>query len=111
MRKRVKKGHVCYKVGEKEVCIKDREVLNCAGCGRKLKSKEVSMISPATLVWCGNSVCRGQAKFMLEAIRIRDVKKLKELMKDLKNPNDKIICEELLKLMEEPVIFHINGDN
>jgi len=111
MRTRVKKGNICYKVGEKEVLIKDRKTLKCAGCGEKLRPKKISMIGPGTLVWCYNSICRGQGKFMIEAARNKDIKKLKKLMQKVKNPEDIIICEELLKLLEEPIIFHISSEN
>ena len=111
MRVRVKKGSVCYKIGEKEACIKNPEGYKCAGCGRKLKPKEISILGPETKVWCSNSVCRGQAKFLLEAMRNKELKKLEEYCKDENLTEDeRIICEEMKKLLEEHKIWRIRED-
>ena len=96
------------KIDEKEVYIENPENYKCAGCGSKLKPKEISMIGPENKVWCSNPICIGQAKFLLEAMRIKELKKLEEYCKDKNLPEDeRIFCEEMKKLLKDHKIWGI----
>ena len=85
----------------------------CSGCGKELEPSEISMIGPEVMTWCDNSVCRGQAKFILEVRRLKEVEKLEKIMKDTKNIKNievKLMYKQFLKLLEKPLIFHICED-
>ena len=84
--------------------------MKCSGCGKKLEPSEISVVGPDVMVWCANSVCRGQAKFMQEARRTREVAKLKKVMRTTESVEVKIVGRQLLRLLDFPLVFYIEKE-
>ena len=80
----------------------------CACCGRKLKTEDISILGEGTKVYCGNSICRGQALFLFEARKRKQIIKVRELLKECKSPEEKLFCQEMIELAENMEMLKIN---